>query len=79
MFHKIGTVWCRLRHESLMWPVHGYYRCRSCGRRYPAFPEAPAVDPNITSLEESRYPVVQANGGFPVAEDVIARFAGVRN
>jgi len=37
----IGTVWCSLTHESLMWPVHGQYQCRTCGRRYPAFADAP--------------------------------------
>jgi hypothetical protein len=37
---KIGAAWCSLTHESLMWPVHGYYRCRTCGRRYPAFADA---------------------------------------
>jgi hypothetical protein len=36
---EIGTIWCKLRHESLMWPVHGHYRCRTCGRHYPAFAE----------------------------------------
>src|SRR5271169_3064726 len=45
MFRKlrwtIGTIWCSLTHESLMWPVHGHYECRRCGRRYPAFAEAP--------------------------------------
>lgn len=38
---KIGTIWCSLAHGSLMWPVHGRYECRTCGRRYPAFREAP--------------------------------------
>jgi hypothetical protein len=41
MFRKfqssIGTLWCKLHHESLMWPVHGEYECAECGRRYPAF------------------------------------------
>ena len=45
MFEKlqrnIGTVWCEVMHESLKWPVHGQYECRKCGRRYPAFGEAP--------------------------------------
>ena len=36
----IGARWCGLMHESLMWPVHGHYECRTCGRRYPAFAEA---------------------------------------
>ena len=38
---KIGLIWCRLTHESLAWPIHGHYECRTCGRRYPAFPDAP--------------------------------------
>ena len=45
MFKKlqgdIGMAWCRMMHQSVMWPVHGQYECRICGRRYPAFAEAP--------------------------------------
>jgi len=37
----LGTFWCSLMHDSPMWPVHGEYQCRACGRRYPAFGEAP--------------------------------------
>ena len=37
----LGIVWCSLTHKSLMWPAHGHYQCRTCGRRYPAFAEAP--------------------------------------
>jgi len=40
----IGTVWCSLRHESLIWPIHGHYECRMCGRRYAAFAEAPIAN-----------------------------------
>jgi hypothetical protein len=36
---RIGAAWCSLVHNSLTWPIHGYYQCRSCGRRYPAFAE----------------------------------------
>lgn len=36
---KIGAAWCRLSHNSVTWPIHGYYECRSCGRRYRAFAE----------------------------------------
>jgi hypothetical protein len=32
---KLGSLWCTLMHESLSWPIHGKYQCRSCGRRYP--------------------------------------------
>jgi len=30
----VGTVWCRHFHNSVMWPIHGEYECRSCGRRF---------------------------------------------
>ena len=31
---KLGTLWCRLMHNAPMWPIHGSYQCRTCGRRY---------------------------------------------
>jgi hypothetical protein len=31
---KLGTLWCDLMHDSPMWPIHGEYQCRICGRRY---------------------------------------------
>jgi hypothetical protein len=31
----LGDLWCRLMHTSIMWPVHGYYACATCGRLYP--------------------------------------------
>jgi hypothetical protein len=40
---RIDAVWCRLMHESIMWPIHSHYECRTCGRRYPAFAEAPTA------------------------------------
>ena len=35
----LGAIWCGLMHESVMWPIHGQYQCRKCGRRYPALPD----------------------------------------
>jgi hypothetical protein len=32
---KLGTLWCGLMHDAPMWPIHGTYRCRNCGRHYP--------------------------------------------
>jgi len=32
---KLGAMWCELVHDSPMWPIHGEYQCRTCGRRYP--------------------------------------------
>lgn len=32
---RLAAAWCSLMHDSAMWPAHGQYRCRSCGRLYP--------------------------------------------
>jgi len=40
---RMGAAWCRMSHGSVTWPLHGEYQCRTCGRRYPAFSEAPRV------------------------------------
>jgi hypothetical protein len=32
---RIADLWCRLTHAEPMWPSHGQYECRTCGRRYP--------------------------------------------
>jgi hypothetical protein len=32
---KLGVLWCAFMHESSTWPIHGEYRCRTCGRHYP--------------------------------------------
>jgi len=45
----LGRLWCTLMHDSPEWPIHGHYRCRTCGRQYPvgwdrdAFPPAAAA------------------------------------
>lgn len=31
----IGRVWCRVMHDSPMWPIHGHYQCGACGRHFP--------------------------------------------
>src|SRR4051812_3107661 len=31
---KLGTLWCNLMHDAPMWPIHGQYECRTCGRQY---------------------------------------------
>jgi hypothetical protein len=32
---KLGEMWCDLMHNAPMWPIHGQYECRTCGRRHP--------------------------------------------
>jgi hypothetical protein len=29
-----ASFWCELMHDSPMWPIHGRYQCRTCGRHY---------------------------------------------
>jgi hypothetical protein len=31
---RIADLWCRLMHTEPMWPSHGQYECRTCGRRH---------------------------------------------
>ena len=48
---KLGVFWCTFTHDSPMWPIHGEYQCRNCGRHYPV-PWAPdtlrPVAPTLT-------------------------------
>ncbi len=30
----LGSIWCGLAHGATMWPIHGHYRCATCGRQY---------------------------------------------
>ncbi len=32
---QLTEFWCKSMHTSPMWPSHGHYRCRTCGREYP--------------------------------------------
>jgi hypothetical protein len=41
---RIADLWCGLMHAEPMWPSHGQYECRTCGRRYPVcWQEPPAA------------------------------------
>lgn len=31
---RLGVFWCGLMHTAPMWPIHGSYQCRKCGRSY---------------------------------------------
>lgn len=50
---RVGNAWCALAHESALWPIHGHYSCRTCGRRYPAF-EEPRVEHGAIEAASSR-------------------------
>jgi hypothetical protein len=32
---QASRLWCGLMHDAAMWPMHGQYECRTCGRHYP--------------------------------------------
>jgi hypothetical protein len=49
MFNRIADMWCRKMHREAMWPIHGKYVCRRCGREYPVEWEA-----RFASWEEAR-------------------------
>jgi len=34
LLERLRTRWCRMMHNSPMWPIRGHYRCRSCGRTF---------------------------------------------
>lgn len=38
---RIGGLWCDLMHSAPMWPSHGHYECRTCGRLHPVGWERP--------------------------------------
>jgi hypothetical protein len=45
---RIADLWCKLMHSEPMWPSHGQYECRTCGRRHrvcwePALPATPRL------------------------------------
>jgi hypothetical protein len=44
---RLATAWCHLMHDSAMWPAHGEYECRSCGRHYPVPWAEPKRRPRI--------------------------------
>ena len=35
MIDRINKIWCNMMHDSPMWPIHGHYECRTCGREFP--------------------------------------------
>ena len=45
---RIADFWCRLMHTEPMWPSHGQYECRTCGRRHRVCWEQPA--PRVLAL-----------------------------
>jgi hypothetical protein len=34
MINRVNRIWCEIMHNAPMWPMHGQYECRTCGRHY---------------------------------------------
>jgi hypothetical protein len=34
LMNRIETLWCEQMHSTVMWPIHGKYRCGTCMREY---------------------------------------------
>jgi hypothetical protein len=43
LMNRIETLWCEQMHSTVMWPIHGKYRCGTCMREYSV--EFEAVEP----------------------------------
>ncbi len=31
----LAAWWCSIAHDAPMWPIHGQYVCRVCGKEFP--------------------------------------------
>jgi hypothetical protein len=51
---RVAVLWCRLMHNEPMWPLHGHYECRTCGRRYRVCWEP--LPPAVVLPREERWP-----------------------
>jgi hypothetical protein len=60
----IGARWCTVMHDSVSWPFHGEYHCRTCGRTYPVpwavetFAPAPPTQRSSASFRVALLPLV---------------------
>jgi len=68
----LATVWCKAVHDSTMWPCHGHYQCRTCGREYPV-PWEPGI--TKTGRPQQVEGLVDGGrlGGRPIAHIAQAR------
>ena len=57
----LGIWWCRMMHNSPMWPISGHYRCRACGRNFVVSWAGSQVDEPVADVNrtEQRSPSAQ--------------------
>ena len=65
MWKRLGDVWCNLMHEQPMWPIHGRYECRICGRQHQvAWAEPQSGQLGRFRQQAERVPAVAQAGHF---------------
>jgi len=58
---RFGSLWCGVAHDSPMWPIHGRYQCRVCGRFYSVPWQESKVQPRaLATVRQSRPVPVRA-------------------
>ena len=67
---NLAKIWCRTMHGSPMWPSHGHYECRTCGRAYPV-----PWEPGATSALWRNNNKEMVSGGMRLGLEPIARAA----
>jgi hypothetical protein len=55
LWSRIENAWGKVVHNQLMWPIHGYYSCRVCLRRYPVPWSGPLI---TTSRNRMLFPAI---------------------
>jgi hypothetical protein len=56
---RLSELWCDFMHDSPMWPIHGHYQCRTCGRLY----RVPWTESHEEPRQASVPPLMQALAG----------------
>jgi len=47
---RVAYLWCKWMHDEPMWPSHGQYECRKCGRLHPVSWQQPLPVPTHTPV-----------------------------
>ena len=48
---RIADLWCKWMHTAPMWPAHGQYECRICGRHHRVCWEQPLqTEPRVMEM-----------------------------
>jgi len=56
MFERFAILWCKTMHNRAMWPIHEYYVCPNCLRRYAIAWKEPAEGELNPALREAGIP-----------------------